>query len=67
MAKIKKDDMFCCASCGLEVVVDEACDCDEQTLTCCCQPMKHISSSPGRPSKMPDKKIHARNAKSKTA
>jgi hypothetical protein len=52
MAKIEKDDRFCCAACGMEVVVNKACDCIDPDLLCCGGPMKHIKSSPGRSSKL---------------
>ncbi len=39
MSKVKKDDVFCCADCGLEVIVNKACDCFDPNLVCCGGPM----------------------------
>jgi hypothetical protein len=39
MAKAKKGDVFSCETCGLVVVVDEACGCDAAEIVCCEEPM----------------------------
>jgi len=51
MAGVKKDDTFCCADCGLEVVVNKTCDCIDPHLICCGGPM--IRSKPKTRSKTP--------------
>jgi hypothetical protein len=51
MGKVKKDDMFCCANCGLEVVVNKACACIDTELMCCGGPMVRKNSSSGRTNK----------------
>jgi hypothetical protein len=47
MAKVEKEDMFCCADCGLEVVVNKACGCVDTELICCGGPMIKEKSAPG--------------------
>jgi len=61
MAKIKKDDVFCCADCGLEVVVNKACSCYDPNLICCGGPMRRGSLA-GEPSKPAAKKASAKAA-----
>lgn len=39
MAKTKQGDLLSCSACGLVVIVDEICGCDETVLVCCDQPM----------------------------
>ena len=39
MSKLKKDDVFCCPDCGLEIVVNKACKCVDPNLVCCGGPM----------------------------
>lgn len=46
MAQIKKNDVFCCADCGLEVVVNKACSCYDPNLICCGGPMRRESAAP---------------------
>lgn len=72
MARIKKDDIFCCADCGLEVVVNKACSCYDPELICCGGPMRRGSSA-GQPEKpsvdkataKPKPKSASKTAKSK--
>ncbi|MDQ5985938.1 MAG: hypothetical protein CSYNP_01656 [Syntrophus sp. SKADARSKE-3] len=45
MDAVKKDDVFCCADCGLEVIVNKACTCINPELTCCGGPMVRKDSS----------------------
>ena len=67
MAKVKKDDMFCCADCGLEVVVNKECGCIDTELICCGGPMIKEKSSSGRTKKQAAKKASGKAAaKSKT-
>jgi hypothetical protein len=40
----KKGDVFECGVCGLAVVVDEACGCEEFDIICCEEPMKERKS-----------------------
>ncbi|MRR14870.1 MAG: hypothetical protein EG826_00270 [Deltaproteobacteria bacterium] len=54
MARIKKDDVFCCADCGLEVVVNKACSCYNPELICCGGPMRRGAA--GEPQKPAAKK-----------
>lgn len=51
MGKVKKDEMFCCADCGLEVVVNKACGCIDAELLCCGVPMVREKSSSGQTKK----------------
>ena len=51
MAKVNKNDRFCCAACGMEVVVNQACECVDPNLVCCGGPMKHKKFSAGRSGK----------------
>jgi len=62
MAKVKKDDVFCCADCGLEVVVNKACSCVDTELMCCGGPMIREKSSPGRTKKKIAEKAHDKAA-----
>ena len=39
MAKTKQGDSLSCSACGLIVVVDEVCGCEETVVVCCDQPM----------------------------
>ena len=39
MSKVKKDDVFCCADCGLEVVVNKSCEFTDANPVCCGRPM----------------------------
>ncbi|PKL74192.1 MAG: hypothetical protein CVV27_21760 [Candidatus Melainabacteria bacterium HGW-Melainabacteria-1] len=48
MARVKKDDKFCCADCGLEVVVNKTCDCIDTRLVCCGGPMIRAKAPAGR-------------------
>ena len=61
MAKIKKDDVFCCADCGLEVVVNKACSCYDPNLICCGGPMRKGSSA-DEPQKRAAKKATVKTA-----
>jgi len=54
MAKAKKDDMFCCADCGLEVVVNKACSCVDTELMCCGGPMIREKPVSGKAKKKDD-------------
>jgi hypothetical protein len=68
MAKAKKDDMFCCADCGLEVVVNKACGCIDTALMCCGGPMVKEDSSSGKSKKMAASNDSCKySTKSKTA
>ncbi len=61
MARIKKDDVFCCADCGLEVVVNKACSCYDPNLICCGGPMRRGSSA-GQPQEPVTKKASVKTA-----
>lgn len=39
MAKAKKGDKYKCNECGIVMIVDETCGCDECDLICCGAPM----------------------------
>lgn len=68
MAEVKKDDMFCCADCGLEVVVNKTCGCIDPELMCCGGPMIREKSSSGQAKKNAAKTTAAKTAaKSKTS
>ncbi len=41
---VQKGDAYECAVCGLAVVVDEACGCEDFDIICCEQPMKQRKS-----------------------
>ncbi len=41
---VKKGDAYECEVCGLAVVVDEACGCEDFDIICCEQPMKQRKS-----------------------
>ena len=43
-AAVKKGDAYECQVCGLAVVVDEACGCEDFDIICCEQPMKQRKS-----------------------
>lgn len=45
MAKAKKGDRYQCDECGVVMVVDEACGCDECDVICCGAPMKKVEKS----------------------
>jgi hypothetical protein len=51
MTKIKQDDMFCCADCGLEVIVNKACGCINPELVCCGGPMARENRTSGQAKK----------------
>lgn len=61
MARIKKDDVFCCADCGLEVVVNKACSCYNPELICCGGPMRREAAA-GKPQKPAAKKAAVKTA-----
>lgn len=54
MAKVKKGDRFCCADCGLEVVINKTCSCIDPELVCCGGPMAR---------KKPSASLDKKNAK----
>jgi hypothetical protein len=66
MAKAKKDDMFCCADCGLEVVVNKACGCIDTELMCCGGPMIREKSSSGQARKSAPGKARDKAAATKS-
>jgi hypothetical protein len=38
--KVSKGDVYECGVCGMPVIIDEPCGCEETVITCCDQPMK---------------------------
>ncbi len=53
----KKGEEYKCEECGLVVLVEDPCECDETCeLVCCAQPMKQVKSTAKSPvSKAPAK------------
>jgi hypothetical protein len=52
-----KGEEFKCDECGLVVLVENPCECDEGCeLTCCAQPMKKVAAkAPSKPAAKPKK------------
>jgi hypothetical protein len=46
--KMKKGDTFVCGSCGLALVVSDACDCGDCAPVCCSEPMKLKKAKPAK-------------------
>jgi len=51
MAKTKQGDSLSCTACGLVVVVDEVCGCEETLVVCCDQPMVKGKPAAGKAGK----------------
>ena len=46
--KVSKGDAYECGVCGMSVIVDEPCGCEETIITCCDQPMKEKTKAKGQ-------------------
>jgi len=57
MPRKKKGEKYECKECGMVVVVEDVCDCDECDIICCGSPMKRV---PARPAKKAARKTAAR-------
>jgi hypothetical protein len=66
MAKVKEGDEFCCADCGLAVVVNTACGCVDTELVCCGEPMTKTKKSPVAAKKPAAGKVAAKSIPGKT-
>ncbi len=42
----KKGDKYECEDCGLIIVIDDPCGCEEVELICCEAPMKPVKAAP---------------------
>jgi len=67
MAKVKKGDEYCCADCGLAVVVNTACGCVDTELLCCGEPMTKIKKSASIARKSAAGKMPAKSAAKKAS
>lgn len=70
MPEVKKGDVLNCEVCGLTVIVNQECDCEETEIFCCEEPMINKGSA-SKKSAAPGKKTAAKKtspaAKKKTA
>jgi hypothetical protein len=53
---MKKGDKYECGSCGLALVVSDACDCPDCGPVCCGEPMKTAKAKPKKPAKRATRK-----------
>jgi hypothetical protein len=67
MGKVKAGDEFCCADCGLAVVVNTACGCVDTELLCCGEPMTKTKKSASAAKKPAAGKIPAKSAAKKVS
>ena len=59
----KKGEKYKCESCGLVVLVEDACGCVEPNLICCDVPMKQVKEAKAKPKAKPKPKTKAEKAK----
>ncbi|MHB8909541.1 MAG: hypothetical protein ACYDAA_11760 [Syntrophales bacterium] len=62
MAKTKQGDTLSCSACGLVVVVDEVCGCEETLVICCDQPMVKGKPAAGKAGKKKGTMAKAKSA-----
>ena len=56
MAKKKVGEKYECEECGLVVIVEDVCGCDDCNIVCCEEPMKKVKAPAKKAVKAPAKK-----------
>ncbi len=63
MAQRKKGDKYTCEECGMVVVVEDVCECEDCAITCCDVEMVPVKAKKKAAKPAPKKKPAKKNAK----